>query len=151
MILNCDSLWLLHGSPLHVMVETLCFLQPFSQHGCGVVHIVICCCPGTQAQTTYDDIKMKKRLLQCHCNPESCTFFVAWANMKEVVKWNSDMRSCFQISLITVWCYNRHSVSQSFLAASLTAILEHRQSLKSNMRDRHCSEVLQYADRYTKH
>ncbi len=57
---NCDSLWLLHGSPLHVVVDTLGSLQPFSQHGSGVVHIMVCRSPETPTQTTQDVIQLKR-------------------------------------------------------------------------------------------
>ena len=55
---DCDSPRLLHGSPLHIMVDMLGSLQPFSQHGSGVVPIMVCCCPETSTQTTQDVIQM---------------------------------------------------------------------------------------------
>lgn len=57
---NHDSLWLLHGSPLHIVVDVLGSLQPLSQHGSGVVNIMVCCCPETPTQTTQDVIHMKQ-------------------------------------------------------------------------------------------
>ena len=57
-----DSPRLLHGSPLYVVINTLCSLQPFSQHGSGVVHIMVCRRPETQTQTTQNVIKMKQTL-----------------------------------------------------------------------------------------
>lgn len=43
-----DSPGFIHWSPFNIVVDVLSPLQPFSQHGSGVVHIVICCCPETQ-------------------------------------------------------------------------------------------------------
>lgn len=48
-----DSLGLLHGSPLHIVVDVLGSFQPLTQHGRGVVHIVVCRCPKTEAE--WDD------------------------------------------------------------------------------------------------
>lgn len=45
-----DSLGLLHGSPLHVVVDVLSSFQPLSQHGRGVVHVVVRRCPETEAE-----------------------------------------------------------------------------------------------------
>ena len=41
-----DPPGLLHGPPLHVVVQALGLLQPGPQHGRGVVHIVVRRCPG---------------------------------------------------------------------------------------------------------
>lgn len=32
-------------SPLHIMVVVLHIDQPFSEYGCGVINVVICCHP----------------------------------------------------------------------------------------------------------
>lgn len=59
---NCDSPRLLHGSPLHIMVDVLGALQPFSQHGSGVVPIMVCCCPETSSQSTQDVIQREQTI-----------------------------------------------------------------------------------------
>lgn len=45
-----DSLGLLHGSPLHIVVDVLGSFQPLAQLGRGVVHVVVRRCPATETE-----------------------------------------------------------------------------------------------------
>lgn len=45
-----DSLGLLHGSPLHIVVDVLGSFQPLAQLGRGVVHVVVRRCPETETE-----------------------------------------------------------------------------------------------------
>lgn len=56
-----DSRGFIHRSPLHIVVDVLGPLQPLSQHGGGVVRVVIRRRPRTQTHTQAEDATLSTR------------------------------------------------------------------------------------------